>query len=256
MASKPQVYLYNSHGHALSGNITRPLVEMIDAQAAASLSARGGHGYSTVNNFNYKNLVTFKTATTRVAGSEDKDGNHTSLASVCVEGLNILDVVTADRIVARVATHHPPGHPEPAISVHGTHFENLRIAGHPVAADVDHDLFVKYPTFASARKGLAKDPAFKKIALDPFETGKTLDVPEPEGILLCTCLKKPTDVPGTTRKGHCYSVPHFGTVCVGESYWQHQKRRLIMLRIELGSPVEGTIVALDTQDNGSQWPPP
>jgi len=255
MASTPKLYLYNSHGHALSGTITRPFRDVLESQAAVSLSARGGHGSSTVGNFSYRNLVSFKAANTHVSGSDDADGNHTSVVSVCVEGLNILDVVTADRIVARIATHHPPKQAEPDISVHGTHFESLRIAGHHVSSEVDHDLFVKYPTFESARKGFAKDAAFKKMALDPFDTGKLFDVPDPEGIFLCTCLKKATDVPGTTRKGHCYTIPHFGTVCVGESYWQHQKRRLIMLRIELGSPMEGTVVALDSQGNGGPVPP-
>jgi hypothetical protein len=89
-ASYAPVYLYNSYGHALSGTITRPFHDVLESQAAASLSARGGHGSSAVSSFSYRNLVSFKVANTHVSGSDDADGNHTSVVSVCVEGLNII----------------------------------------------------------------------------------------------------------------------------------------------------------------------
>jgi hypothetical protein len=254
MPSKPQLYLYTAHGHALSCNVTRPFVDMVDAQAAASLSTRGGHGLSTVNNFNYKNLASFKSATSRVAGSEDADGNHTSVVSISVEALNIMDVVTADRIVARIACHHKPGDDEARIAISGSHFDNLKIAGTPVTVTIDHDLFRRIDTFDSALKEIDKNKNFKQKALDPFNTGKLLKKPAREGMLFCSCVNSLSSVPGTTQDGHWYVVPQFGTVYLGEVASQYQKRRLTMIRIELGSPMQGTVIALDGQGNGVPWP--
>jgi hypothetical protein len=42
----------------------------------------------------------------------------------------VLNVVTADRVVAQISTTHTPGQPTPAVTFLGTHFENLRIARH------------------------------------------------------------------------------------------------------------------------------
>lgn len=254
MASNPKLYLYHAHGHALSGRIQRPFSEIVDAQAASSLPISGGHGSAAGKDFSHRNLLSFKTANTHVSGSEDSDGNHTSMVSISVEGLNVMDVVTADRIVARIACHHKPGDDEPSIVISGSHFDNLRIAGTPVTVAIDHDLFQRIDTFDSTLKEIDKNKDFKQKALDPFYTGKQLKKPAREGTLLCSCVKSLSDVPGAAQDGHWYVVPQFGKVFVGEVVSQYQKRRLTMLRIELGSPIQGTVIALDGQGNGGTWP--
>lgn len=255
MASNPNLYLYHAHGHALSASFTRPMTDLVDAQAATSLSVSGGHGSASVSNFSFRNFISMKAATSHVAGSKDANGHHNSSVSICIEGLNIMDVVTADRIVARLAARHEPGKKEPAIVLAGSHFDNLRIAGNPVTVEIDHDLFNRINTFDLALKELAKNPAFKKNALDPFESGKPQPKPDTEGALLCSCVKTLSDAPGAEKGRHWFTVPQFGTLYIGETHLSHQKRRLTMLRVVLGSPVEGTVVALDGQTNGAPWPP-
>lgn len=254
MASNPKRYVYHAHGHALSGQFDRPFTDTVGAQSAASLPITGGHGSASVKDFSYKNLLSFKAANTQVTGSQDESGNHTSMVSICVEGLNVMDVVTADRIVARIACHHQPGDDEPSTAISGSHFDNLKIAGTPVTVDIDHDLFQRIDTFDATLKEIDKNKHFKQKALDPFYTGKLLKKPAREGTLLCSCVGSLTAVPGTTQEGHWYVVPQFGTVYLGEVVSQFQKRRLTMLRIELGSPVHGVVTALDGQGNGVPWP--
>lgn len=254
MASNPKLYVYHAHGHALSGRIQRPFSEIVEAQAASSLPITGGHGSAAVKDFSYRNLLSFKAANTHVSGSDDAGGNHTSVVSICIEGLNVMDVVTADRIVARIACHHAPGDDEPSITVSGSHFDNLKIAGTPVTVKIDHDLFQRIGTFDKTLREIDNNKNFKQKALDPFHTGKVLKKPAREGMLLCSCVDTLSPVPGTTQEGHWYVVPQFGRVYVGEVISQFQKRRLTMLRIELGSPMQGTVVALDGQGNGTPWP--
>ena len=50
-----------------------------------------------------------------------KDGAHGTMSSVSVEGVNIMNVVTCDRVVLRLASKHPDGGGEPS-------FNPLRLA--------------------------------------------------------------------------------------------------------------------------------
>jgi len=56
-----------------------------------------------------------------------------TLSTSVIEGLNVFEVITADRMVAQVSTEHAlaSGH-VPKVTFLGTRFENLRVAGYPV----------------------------------------------------------------------------------------------------------------------------
>ena len=258
-------YHYNAHGHALSGEILRPFHETIEVQAAMSLPARGGYGSARVENFRLKGAVSFRSASTQVMGSFDADTkNHTTLVSTTIEGLNFLDVVTADRIVMRLASHfhldndanRPVVDREPHITVLGSHFVNLRIAGHLAKIEFDHELFLRIDTFEALREELKSNAGFRKMALDPYHTEKRQEHPRDRGIVLCSLVKDiHVDCPGVTRKGHVLTVPEFGKVYVAELIAEHSRRTLTMLRFELGSPGRGGGTAGSGQSNGSSYPP-
>lgn len=138
-----KTYHYNAHGHALSGRIERPLDHLVEVQAAVSLPLIGGLGSARVNGFRFQEFVTFESAYSHVSGTRDgEDGAYTTQVTSTVERLNILDMVTADRVVARISSQHPAPHHEPAIIFLGSKFENLRIAGCPVEVELDHELYL------------------------------------------------------------------------------------------------------------------
>ncbi len=251
-------YHYNAHAHGLSGRFDRPVEHFIEVQAATSLPTTGGHGNSRVSNFQFQEFVSFKSAYSHVSGSQKReDGTYTTLTTATVEGLNILDVVTADRIVARLASQHPAEHDEPHIAVLGSKFENLRIAGCPAEVELNHELFLRLDTFDAIRKELASNGDFRKMAEDPFRTGQTQKVPpDPQGVFLCSLAKDmKTTCPGVKRQGHAFIVPQFGKVFVAEMLAKHGSRTLTMLRVEMGSPVSGTALAAEAIINGNPWPP-
>jgi hypothetical protein len=252
--SSHHVFHYNAHGHALSGHIGRPVEHLIEVQAATSLPTIGGHGTSHVENFRYQEFVSFKSGSSHVSGSQDKEENsYTTLVTATVEGLNILDVVTADRVVARISCHHVVPADEAQITVLGSKFENLRIAGCPAEVVLDHELFLRLDTFQSVRKELETNAEFRKMAEDPFQTGKTQKSPNAHGSVLCSLVKSMTTTcPGIKRRGHVFEVPQFGKVYVAELIAEHSRRTLTMLRVELGCPTTGTVAAAQVQGNG--WP--
>lgn len=260
MAEKalPKVYHYNAQGHGLSARFDRPIQDLIEVQAASSLPTTGGHGSSRVTDFELGEFVSFKEAHSHVSGSR-KDGNapYTTLATVTVEELNILDVVTADRIVVRLASEHPENEDEPHIIALGSKFENLQIGGYPVDVELDHGFFLPLDTFEAIRKELASNASFRRIAKDPYKTGQTQKVPpDPQGVFLCSLVKDiKTASPGVKREGHVLVIPQFGKVFLAEMLCKHGRRTLTMLRVEMGSPVSGTAVATEADVNGTTWPP-
>jgi hypothetical protein len=257
MSPEPlRTFHYHACAHAFSGSFTRPFSETIDVQAASALPIIGGHGNSRVENFQFREFVSFRKGYTHVSGAHQADdGSNNTLVTSTVEGLNLFDVVTADRIVARLYSKHHLNEPEGFITMVGSKFENLRIAGCPVEIKLDTELFERLPTFVAAKADFDNNREFRKIAEDPFQTGHPLKAVGPSGAFLCTCVKEmKTDCPGVKRVGHCFTVPGFGKVFLGEVVFKYGERTLTMVRLEIGSAVSGSGSAGGAKINGQHYP--
>jgi hypothetical protein len=249
---------YHGCGHAFSGHFTRPFEHQIDVQAASALPIIGGHGQARAENFQFREFLSFRRGYTHVSGAHQKDdGTHNTLVTSTIEGLNVLDILTADRVVARLYSKHhtEKEEPEGRVTMVGSKFENLRIAGHFVKVDLNHDLFEDIETFKQAQGAFAKKGEFYKIASDPFNTKKPIPAPGPNGAFLCSCVKDmETTYPGVKREGHCFTVPGFGKIFLGEVVIRHAERTLTMIRLEIGSAVSGSGTAVQAFSNGRTWP--
>src|SRR5687767_10753327 len=131
-------FLYDAHGLAVGGRIIRPFNEVVEATNSISLPISGGHGSARCGQFAFRNLLSFKSAVTTVAGSESPDHWNTSV-TVEIEGLNVMGMVTADRIVARLSSERSKaadtGADAPILPV-GSYFEDLRIGGAKIQAKI------------------------------------------------------------------------------------------------------------------------
>ncbi len=137
----------------------------------------------------------------------------------------------------------------------GSKFENLKIAGCPVHVELDFGLFENIRSFKEAQKAFEKDAGFRKIALDPFSTGQKLLQQGPNGAFLCSLVKEmDTTCPGVKRTGHCFYVPGFGNIFLGELMIVHGERTLTMVRLELGSAIGGGGSISAATTNGRSWP--
>src|SRR5262249_21329240 len=90
-------------------------------------------------------------AHTEVGGSYDECHNiHTTYAYSSLEGVNVGDVLTADRVVSRLYIY-APGDPadqgELSFNITGSHFDNLIIAGDEVDVQLAHSVFHAYDTY-------------------------------------------------------------------------------------------------------------
>src|SRR5438270_1162652 len=106
-------YFYHASAYGLSGEIERPMRHSIPMQAATALAGSGGRGFQRIENFSAPPYVSFDAAYTEVGGSFDECHNqHTTFSYSVIEGLNIAGMITADRIVARMAIYSPEVDPE------------------------------------------------------------------------------------------------------------------------------------------------
>ncbi len=149
-------YFYHASASGLSAEIERPVQQSIAAQAASTLPSGGGRGFQRTEKFCVAPFVCFDAAYSEVGGSFDEcHMMHTTYAYSVIEGLNIADVVTADRVVSRIVTYSPPepaGHccveGEHTFDITGSHFDNLRIAGHKVEFDLSSHLINEHNTYS------------------------------------------------------------------------------------------------------------
>jgi len=136
-------HYFHAEAHALTGKLKLPFPQDIKKQAFVKLEgqladlpdeARAQRNYFSqhAKNFRLEGIISYSSAHTQVAGhaSDKHEGGSVTLSTSVVEDLNVLNVVTADRVVAQISTTHIPGESAPHVTFLGTHFENLRIARH------------------------------------------------------------------------------------------------------------------------------
>src|ERR1051326_748531 len=187
-------YFYNASAYGLAGEIERPMRHSIPMQAATTLAGSGGRGFQRIENFSAPPHVSFDAAYTEVGGSFDECHNqHTTFAYSVIEGLNIAGMITADRIVARMAIYSPEVPPpaegsanprkkaptqsaaaekEHMFDITGSYFENLRIAGYPINIELAAHHLQQYQTY-STLVGAMKNPGTVKIT-NAATNGKTV----------------------------------------------------------------------------------
>jgi len=112
-----------------------------------------------------------------VLGDVDSTDKHTSQSTMVVERLNILDVLTADRVVARLTSEHAPKNKEGHVITLRTKFENLRISGYAAEVEFDHSFFLSRATFDELSKNAAELKNSGRMAQ------------ESHGVILCSLVK-------------------------------------------------------------------
>src|SRR5690349_16181307 len=120
-------HTYFAEASALHGSLKLPFVQDFCAPTFVKLNQEGGYVSQHTENFRLGGVVSFRSAYTQVAGNLDTvkpDHGWNTLTTSVIEGLNVMDVLTADRIVAQISTDHPPVGYIPTVTFLGTRIEN------------------------------------------------------------------------------------------------------------------------------------
>jgi hypothetical protein len=149
-------YIYSASAYGFAAELQRPSRHTISTQAASVLAADGGRGSNRVQNFKFDGFLSVADAHTEVGGSYDECHNlHTTFAFSSLEGVNVADMLTADRIVSRLYIYSPADpndKSEPSFTITGSQFENLRIAGYKVDIQLATSEFHELDTHSQAAK--------------------------------------------------------------------------------------------------------
>jgi hypothetical protein len=244
-------FIYRGSGVAFGGQMTRPFVDAPTAQAATSVPPVGGYASACAQDYTYvyegKDLVSFRAAASQAVASESvEDGVQTFSTQV----LRVLrDLLTADKIVGRLTSRHPA--PPPPVELpmlpDGSYIWNLRIAGQPVSprthADLVHE---KTATKTEVDRicGRLLNPRDGK----PARSGNPTIV----SIFDDASLPKQRQLKGATlNPGWRIDIPDFGRIFLGEYLVFPDRRLLIMVRLQMGSPQAGELVLGSVEGNGS-----
>ncbi len=272
------------HHHAeaiiLSGNLQLPLVQEIKPQAHVKLHEEGGYLSERSENYKLEAVISVKSAYTHVAGNRStKPGQGwTTLTTTVVEGLNVMEVLTADRIVGQTITEHPLDGYVPSVNFLGTRFENLRVAGYPVTLDLDLNILGSKPEndgsysqnadvitrVKSQYNGILESDGLPADLRERYNRLiSTLGSPE---AVECSLVNRATgDYPGLSF-GHIIDIPDFGKIILGkltvtnEDFKSGTKTpkkttiRLTMVDLQLGCAAAGSVPIGSGSTNGGTIP--
>lgn len=269
------IFHFQATAAAASGTLTAPFQEQIEVAAATTLPPGGGYGSARVDNFRHREIISIKEAYSYVTGSHSETNKtfRTAATSVIV-GLNILDVVTADRVVVRLTSRKKDDGSEASIIPLGSRFENLRIAGKRIDGldRLATRLFSEFDTFEKIG-AKSKETKLQEHLSDSLLLNRKDEVAEPlrkylpkrgagfdinrlvsGGVLSCSLAPNLEKESGEfTAAGHVIHLEHFGVIRLAEMQSSHGQRRLTMLSVDLGCPFEGNLSLCYAGSNGSIW---
>lgn len=282
-----KAFYFQAHANSFGGFIEKPLPKYIPPQASASLPSVGGLATTRLGAFNHDEILSCSSSYAHVSGSDatvtggdiNEDGSWSIKATAVLENLNILEVVTADRVVSQITVDYPKDGGLPLISLAGSRFDNLRIGGFHARPSFHLALLRPEPgidasqsqlTWENFREtgrsqaetlirsvGIAGDAdrkAFQWIE-QRFQWMQEDLTPEGDKWALCSLVDSlDQTIPGRTF-GHVVEIPDFGRVFLGEVIVTPSSVDLTMVRAELGCGVTGQTSAGHTGVGGHTVPP-
>lgn len=272
---------YHAEATILSGHLRLPLEHHIKPQVHTHLPKEGGYFSHCAEHFMLESVLSFRSAYTHVAGNINPKpgGGWTTLVTTAIEGLNVMEVITADRIVGQTITEHPVEGYVPTINFLGTRFENLRIAGFPVDLDLNMNFLGPKPANDAA---YTHDPALiGRISSQLGRVGEHPDLPaelqqrynrlsaslgsQPEEVE-CSLVNRAAGAYPGHSSGHVITIPDFGTMILGQVTIKHEdfkpetgtpKKttiRLTMIDFHFGCPIVGYVGTGVGSTNGGTEP--
>jgi hypothetical protein len=263
-----KVFYFNADANSLGGFIETPFQKIVPSQASASLPPVGGHATTRTEAFNFEGIISCRSAYTRVTGTQvAPDGPWSTTVTSVVEGLNILEVITAERLVAQLSVTYPRDGRNLEISLAGSHFDRLRLGGCDAFPRLNPTLLcaaktsIQFSVFQeTGREQACKIVENPEADRDEFRWvrdrfGWMARGPEEDRCVLCSLVDGlDGSVPGTSF-GHAVEIPDFGRIFLGELLVCPGSVQFALIRAELGCSVSGGMSACSAKANGGTVPP-
>ena len=271
-ASKNRVFYYHADASPIGGHFSKPKETIVHSHGSSSLAQAGGHVSSSVEKFEHPDkLVSFKKAYSEIHGMVSETGSWMTVVTSVVEGLNVLDMVKADRVIASLTVEHPSKGGHPKASVIGSGFTNL------VINDVKINPVLGKNVVPAHKKGMFPDRAIiedenylarairqsQKVTnakgapdwiLARYGWVQSKTARRRKGYVQCSLVDRIQGAKSGSSFGHVMHVPDFGNIFLGELQTSHHAFRLTMIRLEMGCTNQGTTSIGSGDSNGSSAP--
>ncbi|HEX7155089.1 MAG TPA: hypothetical protein VF618_26695 [Thermoanaerobaculia bacterium] len=228
-------FAFHANALAVGGLFTKPRREVISSEGSMVLAPTGGGGSVTVENYNYRNLITCDLIVSSVTGNFDDDGVYRTAATVQLAHFNAFNVIRASLIQATVFSEHRREDHKRNDDSHisfRAQFLGLTINNVPVEPELDLDLYNQHPTYDALRRALG-DRRDLRQTLAHVDENHTLRSSLIRGMSKeCDNGKR-----GLQRDNFMVKVQGFGRVYLGEVLVKKGRRRLNMIRVELDPSV-------------------
>jgi hypothetical protein len=273
-----KVFYYHADANSLGGFIQEPFEAVVPDVSSISLPAVGGYVTRRTEALNFKEIISCRSAYTRVSGrSITEDGPWSTQVTSVIEGLNILEIFSAERIVSQISVEHPREGSGASTSFAGSYFQGLRIGGTEVCprlnprlmrtgSEADNDSSrIMWSAMLQTGHGQAREIVQSvteranrsgyEWALQRYGWMDEKREQKKDGCVLCSLVDGVEGtVPGKTI-GHFVEIPDFGRIFLGEIMAFPHSIQLTMVRAELGCNVHGQVSASSSHINGSTMPP-
>lgn len=242
---KPAHY-YHADANALGGVLSRPTAASIDVQSQVSLPAVGGVTHVRNGRYQLYSAVAVDATEAQASGAPNALTNcPETMAMSKVEGLNVMHILSAEQVVGQILSSHPCNGGAARVTFAGTQIQGLRVAGNDVTVTLDLDIFdhvkhLQQDSYPSA-PAIQSTSFLKKLPRQPAPGAPSV---------LTTLVTKIDGYPGGVS-GNALDVPGLGTVYLAELLVSAVSYHLIMMRLELGCPTQGSVSASVTKVNGS-----
>jgi hypothetical protein len=272
-----RTHRFDAEATVLSGQLDLPISQKIEPLAYSKLQENGGYLSQRSDGFRIESIISFRAAFSHVSGSRSpKPGRGwDTLTTTVVEGLNVMEVLTADRVVGQTITEHPIAGYVPTISFLGTRFENLRIAGYPVELEFDHNIFGPKPVDDAP---YTHDTGFiSRVSRQYDRIGSNKDLPAElverynrlspnlgkSEAVECSLVNQASGLYPGKSCGHIIRVPGFGIITLAKLTVKHENPHettkaprkttftLTMIDLQLGCPASGNVPIGGGSSNGT-----
>ena len=256
-----RVHHYHAEATALHAQMQHPLTQEIKPQNFVKLGKGGGYLSEHARDFRVEGVVSYKSAKTHVAGHKSpKDGHGwITLTTSSIENLNVLEVVTADRVVSQVSTEHPLVGHVPTVTFLGTRFEGLKVGGVDVKFEVNPQLLYLRPQDpdklyledADFLKKIGSSASFPGLRAqwEAYLKGGPKPAASATGTLATGVSAGPWKV-----AGNVIEVPEFGKIILAELTVDCDTFHLTMVRLEMGCIAAGMMTVGVNITNGGTRP--
>jgi len=278
-----KVFYFHADANSLGGYLENPYRD-IPSQASVSLPAVGGYASVRSREFKYPDdkdhhVISCRSTYTHVSGRPVKtNGPWNARVTAVAEEINILNVLTADRAVARVFVEHPENGGPPIISFAGSQIHNLQFRGKAVELSLNSTLLpthhrggdaynedesfapeIEWQTLSGIAQqqgaALRESSGAPAWAIDRYGWQAGKQELDGAGVAICSLVDRIAPVDGAHSYGHFLEVPDIGRFFFAESVVMPQSIQLTLIRAELGCNTQGMASVATARSNGISIPP-